>query len=72
MINKSKKMNDAKCSNKYLFVCQMLPSKNGFLPVLTLGDHLTNIERDIERVKSNITDMNEVLNRRSVNPDSND
>ena len=62
MINKSRKMNDALCSKKFLFVCEMPTSENGFVPVLTLGDHLTNIDKDIQIIKANLTEMKGAMN----------
>ena len=65
---KSKLMNDSKCSKKFLFVCEMDSSEEGFVPVLTLGDHLGNIEKEIKQLKVNITDMNEVVKSLQTSP----
>jgi len=62
MINKSRKMNDAPCSKKFLFVCEMPRSENGFIPVLTLGDHLANIDKEIQIIKANITEVKGSMN----------
>ena len=70
MINKmrSRMMIDSKCSKKFLFVCEMASSEEGFVPVLTLGDHLENIEKEIQELKVNIRDMNEVVKSLQTSP----
>eukprot|EP00092_Neocalanus_flemingeri_P012622 GFUD01013604.1.p1 GENE.GFUD01013604.1~~GFUD01013604.1.p1 ORF type:complete len:435 (+),score=106.74 GFUD01013604.1:103-1407(+) len=61
MINKSAKLKDSKCSKKFLFVCKMGSSEDGFQSVLTLGDHLGNMEKDIRDLKVNITNVNKMV-----------
>ena len=68
MINKKRMLNDSKCSKNFLFVCEMASSEEGFVHVLTLGDHLGNIEKEIKELKVNITDMSEVVKSLQTSP----
>ena len=72
MINKSAKLNDSKCSKKYLFVCKMKSSVNGFQTVLTLGDHLENIEKQMRDLKMNMTHVNNLIQNLRTTPTQED